>query len=327
MGFFKKLFGETDDDGSAEPVVKQLHTRSAKEVRGDNSFVSVYAAGGREVFLDRNQWRTNILPANIEQYKDDADELCQIILTAMRDGFFEDILQGVRRLHCIDPLPSRSGALLAITFIETGAFREAITVIDEVIANGVNTGPLLTLKARAYSHMGDRTKALEILEESLATDPNQANAVEWRGAIALEDAGEAGYEACMARLAESDTAWRPLFWLGRLALQRENVKEALGFFADMAQRKNPLPADVAMAVSGDLGKAGCYEEVISMFGTPFHTEVWGLLTGSNVIGACIALNRAGEAQAYLDQLKSMKQPQWTEHVQYLQGEIEKSKKR
>jgi len=86
MDFFSRLFGKTAGKGDKPPVVKQLHTRSAKQVRSDNSLVSVYAAGGREVFLKRDEWKDDILPHNLKKKWDNPDELCQLILTAMRDN-------------------------------------------------------------------------------------------------------------------------------------------------------------------------------------------------------------------------------------------------
>ncbi|WP_432821529.1 hypothetical protein [Trichloromonas sp.] len=48
-----------------------------------------------------------MLPDNLRQHWDDADELYGVILSALNDEMFAEVLEAARHLHAIDTLPER----------------------------------------------------------------------------------------------------------------------------------------------------------------------------------------------------------------------------
>ena len=317
MNFFNALFGQNKGKPQKAPVVKQLYSRSAAEVRQDNSLVSLYGAGGREIIMESNQWRTEVLPFNIKKKNDDPEGLSQLILTAMRDGFYEDILKASERLHDIDTSPVRGVALYAIALMETEKLKEAEKVIKKALSDHGDTGSLLTLLARVYSKGNQKKKSDEALLQALYCDPNQANAVEWLGVKTLEESGEKSFLKAMKRISGIEGAWRPYIWLGSFELISGNKESAISYYKKAIRKANPLPADGATKISGDLGKAGCSAEVVELFTPSFDSALWGILTGSNVVGACVLEGKKDEALRIISILEKQQQPQWDEHLSYL----------
>jgi tetratricopeptide (TPR) repeat protein len=319
MDFFSRLFGKRSTKDGKSPVVKQLHTRSAVEVRSDNSLVSVYGAGGREIFLNKEEWQKEILPHNQKKKWNKPDELCQLILTGMRDNLYREILDGTKQLYTIDTNPIRGGSLYAIALMETGSLKEAESVITTVLAKHGQNGSLLTLLSKVYSEQEKKEESKETLLKALECDPNQANAVEWLAASALEESGKEAFVEAMSKVARFEGAWRPQIWLGSFELHSQNIDKAMVYFRQVLDIANPLLADGATRISGDLGKAECYREIVELFGSCFNAGLWGILVGNNLVGAYIMLNMKDDANRIIALLEQGNHPEWMEHISYMKN--------
>jgi hypothetical protein len=121
MGLFDNLFGRKKQEvkpasplpfvrATLPPIKNQPNSSEKPSITDpakDPKMVRVYDAYGREMFITKENWRTNVLPGSIKTNWDDAEKLFNIIVGSLNDGFFSDILPAAKHLHEIDPNPAR----------------------------------------------------------------------------------------------------------------------------------------------------------------------------------------------------------------------------
>lgn len=79
-----------------------------------------FTPGGDEVFIDREEYRTKVLPYNLQENWNNPDELYNQIHGALLDEFIEEIMEPSSRLLEIDPTPERSHTLRSIVLMKNG---------------------------------------------------------------------------------------------------------------------------------------------------------------------------------------------------------------
>src|SRR5687768_9075418 len=132
MGLFDKLFGRRRSAPAAIPTPTpplasppSAHVDPAK----DANLIRVFDGYGRELFLPRETWRTQILPQNIQAAWNDPDKLYGIIVMALNDGFRTDVLTAAERLHHIDPDRARGTCAWGVVLMEEGRLDDAERVL------------------------------------------------------------------------------------------------------------------------------------------------------------------------------------------------------
>jgi len=285
--------------------------------------IRVHDAYGRELFITRDQWRDSVLLGNIEKAWNSPDELYQMIIGALNDGFRSDVVKAAQHLHKIDNDPVRGACVWGIVLNEEGRLDEAESVFKNHIAKHGEDGVILTNLAKVYSKLGDDQKAEATLWHALELDPNQDNGMGWYEVIHRERGGEeAGLEA-LSRIAQIPGSWRAQLWLGRAALQRRDLASALDLYRVALSRVNPVPSDALMQISGDLGNSGHLVELLDIAGPRFDPAIHGLQVGNNLIKAHVDLGQLDAARAILDRLYALKRPDWKSHLAYWDTEIAK----
>src|SRR5205823_5435803 len=141
----------------------------------DPNLIQVFDAYGREVFITKEQWRTNVLPGTIQSNWNKPNELCSVILSALNDGFRADVFRAAKQLFKIDPDPIRGACVWGIVLMEEGRLDEAEKIFRDFISSHGEEGSVLTNLAKVYSRRKDASKAEEILWHGLELDPNQEN--------------------------------------------------------------------------------------------------------------------------------------------------------
>ncbi len=261
MSLLGKLFGQKNPPASAParscgapsapPAVPAPPADPAK----DPNMIRVFDAYGRELFITKQHWRDSVLLGHIEKVWNQADELAQVIIQSLHDGFAADMLKPAVHLLEIDPQQERAATVLAIIYRELKRPDDAEKVLQNFIVRHGETGSVLTNLAKVYSDRGQQDRSLQTLWRGLQLDPNQDNGMGWYEVIHREKS-PAERLAALRRVAAIPGSWRARLWLARDALVRRDLAAALAFYEEaLAVAPRSPPADMLQQISGDFGKA------------------------------------------------------------------------
>lgn len=298
---------------------------SAADLADDPNMIKVYDGYGREMFITKQQWRDGILLDNLKKHRDDPDQLYGMLVGALQDGFAADIVAFAEHLHRTDPVPYRGTTLLAIVYMENNRLDEAEKTLTDFLSKHGDNGVVLTNLAKIYSRRGDDSRAESTLWRGLELDPNQDNGLDWYAAICRDRGGEAEALDAYRRVAKLPQSWRAQLWLARDALQRKEISAAMALYDEaLAKVKTPVPADMLMQMSGDLGNNGYLQEAIQLVEPCFDPAIHGVLVGNNLIKTNYDLGRIDRARHLLHQLYAEKRPDWQETLRYWDTELAKA---
>ena len=305
MNLLKNLFGKKESKTMATPPADPAN---------DPNMIRVYDAYGRELYISRKDWRDSVLLENLKKAWNQPDELYQMILSALSDGFRSDIIDAARQLYKIDAVRVRGACLWAIVLMEEGRLDEAEKVLRDFIAKHGENSVILTNLAKVYSLRKDDAEAEEILWHSLGIDPNQDNGMGWYEAIHRERGGkDAGGLEALRRIAAIPSSWRAQLWLARAELESRHVDAALSLYEQ-----------ALMQISGDLGNNGHLPEILRLCLPLFDPAQHGLQVGNNLIKAHLDLGQIDAARRIVDQLYALKRPDWQQHLSFWDTEIAKT---
>lgn len=321
MGLFDKLFGKSEKKPAAQTTAAPAATAPPKQ----DELIRVHDKYGREYQITREQWRTSVLAGAVRSAWSKPDDLYNIIADALGQGFRADVVEAAKRLYEIDPDAVRCACVWGIVLIQEDRIDEAEKVFQGFIARHGENGVVLTNLAKVYAARKDQAKVEEILWRGLQLDPNQDNGALWYEAIHRERGGEeAGLEACR-RIAALPGSWRAQLWLARAALKAKDLAAAVSLYQEvLARSQRPIPADLLMQMSGDLGNAGRLRELLQLVEPHFDVAQHGLQVGNNLIKANIDVGQVDRARAILDQLFAQRRPDWTNTLSFWDGEIAKA---
>lgn len=312
MSFLGKIFGK-----KSAPV-------TASDPSKDPDMIRVHDSYGREMYVARETWRTSVLLDHIKKVWDQPNELAGIIIQSLHDGFRADIVKAAEHLQQIDPDKVRGTCLWGVVLLEENRLDEAEKVFTNHMARLGEEGVLLTNLAKVYSKRGDEARAEATLWRGLQADPNQDNGMGWYEVIHRERGGETAGLDALRRIAELPGSWRARLWLARAALAGRNLEEALTLYEDaLVCVLRPVPPDLLMQMSGDLGNHGHLPELLNLVLPHFQIEIHGLQVGNNLIKALVDLGQLDEARKLLDALYAQNRPDWQPTLSYWDTEIAK----
>jgi tetratricopeptide (TPR) repeat protein len=281
---------------------------------------------GREVEIDRESWRTEVLPGNFQRVWNDPNQLAALIANALHDGFIADALEPARRLARTDSTPQRGVSYLAVILLQLKQFAEAEKVLKDALKRLGEDGVLLTNLAKAQSGLGNEALSEQTLWHALEVDPNQDNGMLWYVAIHRERGGEDAEREALERIAAQPKSWRAQLWRARQALERRELEPALNSYRESLSRAGtPPPTDLLQQISGDLGKKGHLVEALQLTEPHFLPTTHGLEVGNNLIKAHVDLGQLEAARRILDQLYALKRPDWQEHLCFWDTELAKAR--
>ena len=295
---------------------------TVEQMRNDPNFVRVFDQYGQEVFLTRQQWREEILPASLEANKDAPEELYAVLVNAMNDGLFAEIEPAAARLHTIDTNPVRGACVYAIVLLQMGRVDEAERVLNGYVARFGEEGAVLTNLAKVYAARNEPQRAEETLWRAIELDPNLENGVGWYLATEFERGGEEARLRAMDRVAALPNSWRVRLWLAKVALGNNDPAKALRLYREgLASFSGPVPTEFLYPMSGDLGMGGHLRELIDMTAPRFVPEMHGLMVGNNLIKAHVDLGELEPASAIVNRLFAQKRPDWRETLGFWENTI------
>src|SRR5207253_1865495 len=125
----------------------------------------------REMYITRDVWRTQVLLNQLQVDSNDPDKLYSLIVSALQDGFQQDVLDASAQLLRIDHDRERSHALRAIVLMKNGKLDEAEAVLQSYIREDGATGTILTNLAKVYAAKDENERAEQTLWQALVLDP------------------------------------------------------------------------------------------------------------------------------------------------------------
>jgi tetratricopeptide (TPR) repeat protein len=323
MGLFSKK-KPTDASrpiaGSSGPVPS---TKS--DPRTDPNLIPVFDEFGRELFVTKEQWRKSVLPGTLKSNWNNPDQLYGIIVGSLNDGFHADIIDAAEHLYRIDSTPARGACIYGIALMKNNRLDEAESILRSHIEQYGEEGYLLTNLAKVYSARNEIQKAEETLWHGLEIDPNQENGLGWYAAMHRERSGDVAGQDALSRVAAISGSWRAQLWLARAALDAQDLPKALGYYHESLSRVgDPIPTDLLMQVSGDLGRHGYLRELFELTESRFAPAVHGLPVGNNLIKAHLDLGEIEPARKILDQLYALKRPDYKQNLSFWDTELAKA---
>jgi tetratricopeptide (TPR) repeat protein len=339
MSLFDKFFGKGKDipKPSANPLSSPILAKlppvknpPAKPATGDpakdKNLIQVFDSYGREMYITKEQWRTNVLPGSIKSNWNNPDQLYGIIFGALNDGFRSDVVAASEQLYKIDHERARGTCVWGIVLKEEGRLDEAEKVFRDYIAKHGEDGSVLTNLAKIYSSRKNDSKSEEILWHALEVDPNQENGMGWYYAIYRERGGEEAAHESLHRVSKLTGSWRAQLWLAREALQSRDLEKALAYYHESLSRvTKPVPTHLLMQMSGDLGNAGHLPEILKLVEPNFIAEFHGIQVGNNLIKAHVDLAQFDAARRIVDQLYTHKRMDWKQTLAFWDTEIAKAR--
>jgi Flp pilus assembly protein TadD len=329
MSFFDNLFGRKKPSSPpAPPKPTALPPRKApqNDPSKDPNMIRVFDAYGREMFIAKEEWRKNVLPGALKSNWNNPDQLYGVIFGALNDGFFPDILAAAEQLYRIDTDPARAACVYGIVLMKNDRLDDAERLLRSHMQKHGEEGSVLTNLAKVYSARNEQQKADETLWHGLQLDPNQDNGMGWYFAIHRERGGESAGKEALRRIAALPGSWRAQLWLARDALQTRMLDEAVALYQEcLARASKPVPADLLMQMSGDLGNAGHLPELLNLVEPHFDAQTHGLQVGNNLIKAHLDLGQLDAARRVLDRLYSLNRVDWKQSLSFWDTEIAKAR--
>lgn len=300
---------------------KAIETHAPTEQSTDQTqWVTAHDAQGNEVKISHTEWRTRVLPHNLQENWNDPDALYRIILSAVDDGFAKDVVEAAAHLRAIDPIAERGVTMQGIVYLRVEEYVRAQTVLEQGIEALGESEVLLTNLAKAYDYQGLHARAEEILWRALEHNPNFDNAVAWYASIQRERGGEKAYLHALERIAAIPGSWLPDLWLAKAHLQAGDAERALATYADLV-RQEDLTGEALMMISGDLGQCGYVEKIPQLLAPIYYPEQHGIYPGFNLLEAYIQLEDKMAAEALLRKLRALDVPPVRQHVDAYEARV------
>ena len=345
MSIIDRILGRTPAEGpQIQAPGRTQHTARVAEAAANapppasapapqREMVRVYDQFGRAVTIGRESWRKDVLLPNLAANRHQPDALHDLIASALKDDFAADALESARWLADHDREPRRGANLLAVVLLQLKDPAGARIVLERAIERHGANAHLLANLARALAALGDDDAARQLIWRALALDPNEPSALHWLIAsfVALED-GNAATAAIAAiaaytRVATLPGSWRAQLWLARDALGRGDLAAATRLYEESLARAQPVPADLLMQMSGDLGNQGHLELLLRLTQPRFDPALHGLIVGNNLMRACLELGMLAQARKLLEQLYSQQRPDWREPLMEWERRLDDAQKR
>ncbi len=327
MSFFDKLFGKKTEPSPESAAPAQISIPApvkAEEVSpapadddeaGKPQLIKVFDNYGREMQVPRAEWRDKVLMSNLQEAWNNPDQLGPMIVQALRDQFYAEVIGAAEQVQRIDPNPARGAALLGLVYQKNNRLHDAEDVLSTCLEKHGDNGVIFTNLAKIYAQQGDENRAEETLWRGLQVDPNQDNGVAMYEHLCREKGGEAAGLEASRRLAALPGSWRAQLTLAREALKAGDLEKALGLHQEsLAHCGRPVPLDMLMQMSGDLGLQGHLVELVQVTEPLFDPAIHGLPVGNNLFRAYLDLGQIDQARTLVDQLYAQQRPDWKESL-------------
>jgi tetratricopeptide (TPR) repeat protein len=333
MSIIDRILGRTPSEGpqiKAAGKTSSLTTSEPAPLAAPapaEGLIRVYDNFGRKVEIGRESWRRDVLLPSLQSNRDNPDALHDLISAALNDDFAADVLESARFLAEGTAQPARGALLLGMALLQLKDFTGARDVLEGAIARHGENAYLLGSLARAYAASGDEERARALIWQALHLEPNDEGSLNWMISNANARGGPDAMWAAYLRAAGLPGSWRAQLWLARHALERGDLAEATRLYEQALARARPVPADLLMQLSGDLGNRGHTDLLLRLTQPHFELAAHGLAVGNNLLRAYVELGMFAEARKLLEQLYSRQRPDWRDHLIHWEQKLDDAQKR
>lgn len=296
--------------------------KSEKTTSREDDSIKFYDKKGNEIFVAKDTYRKTILPKQIQDSWNDSNALYETIIFALKDEFYSEIMEATERLLEIDNDFERSYTVRSILLMKIGKPNEAKEMLNDYIENYGKTGVILTNLAKTYAEEGDYETAYKILWEALTIDPNQDNGLKWWVAIAYEKGGEKAFIEAMMKVAAIEGSWRPQLLIARNYLKQRKLRKAMDLYKKILSISKD-DEEAMWMISGDLGKHGYIQEIISLIGPRYNPQIHGHHAGLNLLKAYLEIGDHDTGEKLIRELQNLKRYDIYKHLEYYQQEFAK----
>lgn len=288
----------------APPIASSQAAPVASTPETNEELITVYDAYGREIKITRSEWKDKVFLPNLQQKWNEPEELYNLIVAGLNDGFAAGLLSASERLLDIDDVPERSYTIRGIVLMKNGLLDAAEDALREGMAKAGKTGVLLTNLAKVFAERGNQTRADETLWQAIEADPNQDNGLIWWATIQRERGGEAGYLQALRTAAALPGSWRAKLWLARHHIERKEVEAARALYAEVLAG-SLYDASSLMMIAGDLGNNGEISLILELIGPVYDEHKHDPMAGLNLLRACQELGKVDEGEALVSRMYAL----------------------
>ncbi len=273
--------------------------------------IDVYDSFGRQVSVTLDKWRSLIFEPSLKAAWDQPDELAACVSRTMQDGLTAEALPASARLLELEPRIPRAVALHAAVLRSLKRFDEAQVLIEEHLAAQGDSLPALLALLQVFLAKQNTQEARAVTSRILLLDPNNHLAYLTFIDAARRDAGIAGEQQAIDRIATLPNSWRARLSIAKRHLDGGDLDAALQTYDEaLTMMARPVPEDFLMGMTGDLGMHNHAAEMVALGEPLFDPMHHGLNVGNNLMKANLDLGNLRRTRELLDSLYALAQPGW-----------------
>lgn len=248
-----------------------------------------------------DQWRSEVLPSQLEKYWDDPDGLSMVVRTAIADGYAADLEDATNRLILIDDDKERAFRLRGMMLLACMRFDEARHVLDAYRKKHEPSSEILALLAKVEYQLGDTEAARQCVIDALEVDPNQDKVLQWW----IDTVGQQEGFEIVEVAAQQENAWRPKLVNAARMLNQGETSDAVDVYSEVLANANPDAINIA---SRDLANQGRSRELIFLIGERFDLRAQGPAVGVRLLRAYVDTGDVERGRKLFEELQTVDSP-------------------
>ena len=222
-------------------------------------------AQGRPIRIEREEFRTRVLPDLVKASENDPDRLTAVIMQGLREGFADDLIAAANRLTVIDKNNlERALTVLSVVQRDSGELDLAEGTLNELLQRQPGSPAAYVGLGMLQEKQGNLDACEELLMQALQADPNHPDGVHGYLQVRHRRVGDDGYPAEIEKLMALDGAWRPHLFRARLHALADEDDRAKALYLEVLERQD-VRSDSMVMISNDLlqaNKTELLEELI-----------------------------------------------------------------
>ena len=222
-------------------------------------------AQGRPIRIEREEFRTRVLPDLVKASENDPDRLTAVIMQGLREGFADDLIAAANRLTVIDKNNlERALTVLSVVQRDSGELDLAEGTLNELLQRHPGSPAAYVGLGMLQEKQGNLDACEELLMQALQADPNHPDGVHGYLQVRHRRVGDDGYPAEIEKLMALDGAWRPHLFRARLHALADEDDRAKALYLEVLERQD-VRSDSMVMISNDLlqaNKTELLEELI-----------------------------------------------------------------
>ncbi len=296
--------GGVPSESSREGLAERLAAGAGGPRRSEPP-VTVLDHLGNVHEVDRRDWRSRILPQQLERAWNVPEALVDCIVAALEAGASRELVEAAEHLRDIDPLGERSLILQARVLRACEQFEPAERMLQGYLDSGATTPDALLELARVRQERGQGGVIDDLLRQALSGDPSLEPAV----AMLVERAARAGGPAAARAVLEPLAAQgAPLAaaYLAQLDLESGDLEAAVrGYGTALAAAHDDAAGAVLRRLVEDLVGHGCPREALRLAFDRYDPVSHGASVGIALLRGALDTDALDQADRLLHRVMSV----------------------